>query len=312
MTPQTGLVVRIDAKRCHVEVDGRVYLLSPRGRLFEGARDVKHPIAVGDRVVVRLDGEGGGSVEEVLPRTSRLARAAAGGEGREQVLVANLDLVLVVSSILEPPFRPGLVDRILAGAEREEIEARLVVNKIDLETGAGSDPSSESWCTSYTGLGYSCARTSARTGAGIDELRQMLAGRITVFCGLSGVGKSSLLNAVQPGLSLRVGVVSRGRHRGGRHTTTHTALLDLTGGGHVVDTPGIRNFGLFDLDPTEVAWLFREMRPWLGQCSFDDCSHSHEPDCKIKHAVAGGQIGRGRYDSYLDLLADARAGQLGG
>jgi ribosome biogenesis GTPase len=307
-TPETvGLVIRIDAKFCHVEVGDRTYLLSPRGRLFEPAGAVKNPIAVGDRVRVILDAQGGGNIDSVLPRTTRLARTAAGDGQREQVMVANVDQVIVVASTRQPGFRAEIVDRILAGAEREGIAARLVVNKVDLEP-ADERRSSATWCEFYRGLGYPSLATSAVTGAGVDELRTALHNRLSVFCGPSGVGKSSLLNAVEPELSLRVGKVSGGGAREGRHTTTHSSLLRVRGGGHVVDTPGIRNFGLFGLEPSEVWGLFVEMRECPGRCAFADCTHSHEPDCRIRKSLAEGKIAESRYASYRELLAEAREG----
>ncbi|PIE22883.1 MAG: ribosome small subunit-dependent GTPase A [Planctomycetota bacterium] len=315
MSELHGLVVRIDAKRCHVEVEGQVHLLTPRGRLFEDKGRVKNPIAVGDYVVVDLDSEEGGAIEAVLPRKSKLARASAGEGTMEQVLVANVDQVLIVSAIVDPLFRPRIVDRILAGAERGGMQARIVLNKLDLEgqrkakkaevLAAGGPElvhSSETWRRFYEGLGYPVHLCSAAQGRGIDELRAVLEDKITVFSGLSGVGKSSLLNAIEPGLSLRVGKIS-GRHREGKHTTTHSSLLRLENGGHVVDTPGIRNFGLFGLERAELATLFREMRPFLGECSYRDCSHTHEPDCAVLAALKRGEIEAFRYESYCDLLS---------
>ncbi len=311
----TGLVIRIDARRCHVEIEGEVHLLVPRGRLFEDRRSVKNPIAVGDRVRVLLDAEAGGTIDEVLPRRNKLARSSAGEGTREQIMVANLDQVLVVASIAEPEFRSQMVDRIVAGAEREGLLVRIVLNKVDLEqdlTGAttGGVLPSEHWANFYESLGYTCLRASATTGVGIEALRERLCDHLTVLCGMSGVGKSSLLNAIDPELKLRVGLVSVRGRREGRHTTTHTSLSRLSGGGHVVDTPGVRNFGLFGLDPREVAELFVEMRPFLGTCNFDDCSHTHEPKCPIRAAVEDNAIAGSRYDAHKELLAEAKAGHL--
>jgi len=303
-----GLVVRVDAKRCHVEVDDAVYLLSPRGKLF-GRRDrVRNPIAVGDRVLVTI-ADGGGSIDSVLPRRSKLARATAGEGRQEQVLVANVDRVLVVSSILDPEFRPALVDRILIGAERGGIDAQVVVTKVDLEP--GEPEGSRKWAAFYERLGYTTHLCSIITRVGIDEMRAVFADHITVVSGLSGVGKSSLLNAVDPELSLRVGDISA-RWREGRHTTTHTSLLRLSGGGHVVDTPGIRNFGLFGLEPQELASFLPEFASRLGECRFNDCLHRIEPGCAIRAAVEAGSIARSRYESYLALLDECESGLLDG
>ncbi len=307
----TGLVLRVDAKRCHVDVGGQVYLLSPRGKLFESRGTAKNPVAVGDRVEVTLDGDGGGSIERVLERSTKLARASAGEGTREQVLVANVDQALIISSMRAPEFRPALVDRILAGAERGGIAPRIVMNKIDNEDAASTGAhSSAHWIAFYERLGYPGHRVSAQTGEGVEALRGYLANHITVFCGLSGVGKSSLLNAIEPGLALRVGNVSKRGVREGRHTTTHSALLRLECGGYVVDTPGIRNFGLFGLAEREVAALFPELRVHLGSCAFDDCLHTHEPHCAIKAARDRGEITASRYASYVELLEDAHSGAL--
>lgn len=307
--PVEGLVIRIDSKRCHVEMGDEVLLLSLRGKLFSGKGRVKNPIAVGDRVHVTLDGEGGGSIDKVLKRTSQLARASAGEGKMLQVMVANLDQALVVSAIEEPEFRPRLVDRILAGCEHEEIDAIIIINKVDLGADGLDDPRVTRWKAFYEALGYEVLPVSAATGLGVEALHERLADKLTVFCGLSGVGKSSLLNAIQPGLALAVGEVSE-RLKEGRHTTTHSSLLRLDNGGHVVDTPGIRNFGLFGSVPREIAYLYVEMRPLLSKCRFQDCLHTHEPKCAIKEALQAGTITQQRYDSYLELLADAEKGRL--
>ncbi|MFQ5504928.1 MAG: ribosome small subunit-dependent GTPase A [Planctomycetota bacterium] len=300
---RTGLVVRIDAKRCHVEVDDEVLLLSPRGRLFRDKGPSRNPIAVGDRVSVTLDGSGGGSIDRVLPRRTQLTRQSAGEGRQEQVLVANVDRALVVTSVKDPPFLPHLVDRILAGAERGGIDAHLVLNKIDLVPGIPG------WRSFYEKLGYPVHLTSARTGAGISGLTRVLEGHITVFLGPSGAGKSALLNCIEPGLSLQVGEISR-RWREGKHTTTHSSLLRLGAGGHVVDTPGLRNFGLFGLEPRDLATLFREFRPHLGSCTFKDCLHRQEPDCAVIAARSENRISASRYASYLEVLADSEGGSL--
>ena len=311
VSDKTGLVLRIDAKRCHVEVGDEVFLLSPQGKLFENKGLVKNPVAVGDRVCVELDGEGSGSITEVLPRQSKFSRKSAGESALEQILVANLDLALVVSSVRDPKFRPRLVDRILAGCERQGIEARLLINKVDLEDSGETqaEDSAAYWCALYEELGYDCMTLSTVTNQGIDALYAVLEDRISVFCGLSGVGKSSLLNAVEPGLALAIGTISQS-HREGRHTTTHSSLLRLKNGGHVVDTPGIRNFGLFGVAPTEVAELFKEFHKHLGHCKFNDCIHHKEPACAIRNALDNGEIQQSRYESYLELLEDAKSGQL--
>lgn len=292
--------MRIDAKIVHVEIGGRTLKLTLRGRLFEEQGLEKRPIAVGDRVLVDLDAEGGGTVDEVLPRRSRLVRETSGEGGREQVLAANVTLVLAVNAISEPTFQPELLDRILAGAMREGIDAAVVFTKTDRDR-KGIAPELEA-C--YQRIGYRVFLTSihgdAADGLAFTELRQLMARNETVVCGPSGAGKSSLINRLQPGLDLKVGTL--GRIKQGRHTTTHTQLVPLPGGGHVLDTPGIRSFGLLGLTRQETPFLFREFTPLIGKCPYRDCSHLVEADCAVRLAVDEGRIALSRFQSYRTLV----------
>lgn len=297
-----GTVLRVDAKSCQVEVNGRELRLPLRGRLFEESTEQKRPVAVGDRVRVRLEGEDG-VIEEVLPRRTKLSRSSAGSGDREQVLAANVDRVLVVASIAEPPFQPLLVDRALAGAEREGLPAVLVITKADRDR-KGRIPEVRRL---YEAIGQPVLVTSIREGhrteESLEELRRILHAGTSVLIGPSGAGKSSLINALVPGLNLRVGSISRIRQ--GKHTTTHTRLIPLPGGGAVLDTPGVRNFGLFGLRPHEVAELFPEMRPLRDRCEFRDCLHLVEPGCAVRAALERGEIAPSRYASYRDLVEEA-------
>jgi ribosome biogenesis GTPase len=295
-----GIVLRIDAKVCHVDVQGQVNLVPLRGRLFEDLGQEKRPLAVGDRVIVSMAGEGG-SIEERVERRNRLSRSSAGAGDKEQVVAANLDQVLVVAALQDPEFDPILVDHVIAGAEREGIEVAVVFSKVDLVSAAEVDP----WARIYESLGYPVLRTSARTGAAIADVRDLLRDRVSVLSGSSGVGKSSLLNAVDPALELRVGDISK-RSRMGRHTTSHAQLLRIATGGHVVDTPGIRHFGLFGITQREVGSLFREIEVLVGTCKYADCLHRVEQGCAVLAALADGRIARSRHESFLDVLGDAR------
>lgn len=306
MPEKEGLVLRIDAKRVHVEVDGAELALPLRGKLFEGRSDEKRPLAVGDRVRVELGAEGtDGVVLERLPRTTRLSRKAAGDDDREQVLAANVSLVLVVASVREPGFQPELVDRMLAAAEREELTAALVLTKVDRDR----KDEARAWCELYVGLGYETILTSVAKGkettAELARVRALLAAHTTVLCGASGVGKSSLLNALVPGLDLRVGSI--GRIAQGRHTTTHTRLIPLPGGGHVLDTPGVRAFGLWGVGTQELGFYFREIAARSPTCAFRSCTHRHEPECAVLAAVERGEIAASRYRSYLLLYGEGEA-----
>ncbi|MCA8943326.1 MAG: ribosome small subunit-dependent GTPase A, partial [Planctomycetes bacterium] len=258
---------------------------------------------VGDRVrISRAGDEGNGAIDEVLPRTSKLARRGSGEDAREQVIAANISRVLIVAAIREPEFQASLVDRILAAAERQELPASIVLTKLDRDRkGNGAR-----WAELYRSIGYEVFVTSVAPGHEteheLEALRELLHTNVTVLSGLSGVGKSSLLNALIPGLGLRIG--SLGKIRQGKHTTTHTQLIPLPGGGYVLDTPGIRSFGLFATDPGELTFYFREMRALRDQCAFRNCSHRDEPDCAIVRAVENGEIAPSRWESYQKLYAE--------
>jgi ribosome biogenesis GTPase len=216
----------------------------------------------------------------------------------EDVLVANVDLVALVFACAHPEHSPRMLDRYLVLTEASELDTLIVANKIDL---VGDERARELFAI-YEQIGYKVLYTSPKTSAGIGELRARLAGRISVVTGKSGVGKSSLLNAVQPGLGIATGEVSELLHKG-RHTTTVAELHPLEGerGGHVADTPGIRELGLWQFPRDELDWCFREFRPFLNDCYFTGCTHIHEPDCGVRAAVAAGKISEARHYSYVKL-----------
>lgn len=271
-----------------------------RGRV-KRERQSSDLAVIGDRVVAERLPDGTGAIESVEPRERRFSRRQPGPRGswREDVLVANPDLVAIVFATDRPPPNPRLIDRFLVVAEYNEVPAVLVANKVDL---VGADAARATFGP-YQRIGYDVVYTSAKSGAGLDDLRERLAGRLSIVTGPSGVGKSTLLNALQPGLQLKTGEVSEALHKG-RHTTTHAELLPLDDprGGYVADTPGIRELGLWEIPPTELAWCFPEFRPHLGSCAFNDCSHLHEPRCGLRAAVGSGAISEERYDSYRRML----------
>ncbi len=293
----------MDAKFCNVEVDGITHKLPLRGRLFAETTDQKRPVAVGDRVGISL-GDDGGAIHEVLPRESKLSRSSAGSGDREQVLAANISLVMVVASIVEPPFQTDLIDKTLAGAEREEIEAVIVLTKIDRDRRGRA----EEIINIYKNVGYRVFATSIieghRTEDAIEQIGALLHQNRTILVGPSGAGKSSLINELVPGLDLKVG--SLGRIRQGRHTTSHTQLIPLTGGGHVLDTPGIRNFGLFGARVEDIPLLFREIAQRAETCEFRNCTHLVEPGCSVRAALDCGEISQSRYDSYSMIIEHLR------
>jgi len=291
-----GTVIRVDARGCVVDVDGEELFCRVRGRFYEDLQGQKRPIAPGDHVQVSRTSAGEGAVEEIEPRRTRLSRRAAHGE-REQVIAANVDQVAIVVSSKNPPLRPGFIDRLIIAASNQAIEPFVVINKIDL----GRAKQVEKVREMFTDLGYEVLLTSARDRDGVSDLAERLTDNVTVLAGHSGVGKSSLLNAIHPGLNLAVGVVSA-RTTKGRHTTTRATLFPLPFGGYVVDTPGVRAFGLWDVEKADLDIFFREFEPLIEQCRFYDCTHDHEPDCAVRAAVENGDVRRPRYDAYIRIM----------
>ena len=293
----TGTVIRLDTASCQVLCEGQIVRCAFPGkwRLRRGAETL--PLAVGDRVAVSPRPTGDGVVESVEPRQGGvLARKAAGEREAEQVVAANVDQLVVVVSAADPPLNRQLLDRLVVSGEQGGLAVSVCLNKIDLVAPGLFDPVLDL----YRRLGYDALATSAASGQGIEALRGRLQGKTSVLAGPSGAGKSTLLMAVQPGLQLRVQPVSRATRKG-RHTTSSVSLLPLHVGGCVVDTPGVREFGLYDLARDDLRRYFPEMLERLGQCRFADCSHRQEPGCAVVAAVEAGAIDRGRYESYCHI-----------
>lgn len=279
-----------------------------RGRLKRDAseptrRDVpdedRLKLAVGDEVLVEPDVRGGAwAICEILPRRSRLARRAPGGAYGERIVAANLDQVVVVFAAAKPEPHPRMLDRFLVIAEANALAARVIVNKIDL---VGERTAHERFAP-YEQAGYPVHYTSTKRGDGLAAVRSMLGGRVSVFTGPSGVGKSSLLNALFPGLALRIGEISESVNKG-RHTTVGANMIALPDeqGGYVVDTPGLREVGMWALSPEHLDACFPELRPFIPTCRFADCTHTAEPGCAVKDAVARGEVSTERFASYLKL-----------
>lgn len=259
-----------------------------------------HRVVAGDRVVVTPEEGETTVVEEVLPRRSELVRSAPGGRG-QKIIAANVDQVAVVVALHRPVLRPDLLDRFLLLAELCNLGSLVVLNKTDLASNPSeADEAVSSLRERYSEAGYPVIATSTETGEGLPGLVEALTARVTVLAGPSGVGKSTLLNAIAPGLSLRTGEVSR-RRGSGRHTTVSARLLPLPFGGWVVDTPGFSDLGLDGVDPHDLAQAFPEMRALAPECRFRRCSHTHEPGCAVTEAEGRGDLHPGRLETYRSL-----------
>ena len=268
-------------------IGGFYYVDTPEGLIECKARGkfrktVGKPI-VGDRVQLEVQPDGTGYLMSIAPRRNSLIRPA----------VANLDLVVAVASAAPPVTDPFLIDKVTAIAVHKEITPLVVINKTDADAG-------DELYETYRKSGIEVLRVSARTGEGIDALRERICGKVSAFAGNSGVGKSTLVGALEPGLALRTGSISES-HRKGRHTTTFSAMYPLTGGGFLIDTPGIKGFGLIDIDDHELWHYFPEMMRIGAGCRFYNCTHTHEPGCAVREAVARGEVARSRYESYLKI-----------
>ena len=291
-----GEVVWIGLKRCRVRVPGAVLDCE---LALEIARRQQTLIAVGDEVFVHRE-SGLDIVREVLPRRSRLARPDPGNPNAERLIVANVDVVVVIVSVKAPPLHPRLIDRYLVAVQRGNAQAAICVNKVDLLS-----PQERSFelakLRPYERLGIEVAPCSTLNHEGMARVRQIIDGKTCAFVGHSGVGKSSILNALHPELGIDTGAVSEVYGRG-RHTTTASSLYHLGGQTRLIDTPGIRSFGIGDMGPAELCWYFPEFAPFASGCKFRDCSHSHEPGCAVKAAAEADRIPRERYETYLRLL----------
>lgn len=297
-----GTVVRRSSDHAQVVAGEETFRCVLRGRMRESGETV----VVGDRVLFRTLGTDEGVIEDVLPRKSILARRSL--RKGDRAYAANIDQVLVVASAAEPKLRPSLVDRILIAAERDGLDPVICLNKIDL------DPKGQARAVLavYRDLGYRVIETSVPLDLGFegsDGLRAILRDRSTILTGHSGVGKSSILNALIPGLALRVGEVSRATAKG-KHATTEVSLIPLSGGGFVVDTPGFREFAIGGLALEEIGRYYPEFRPYIPACRYKDCLHAREPGCAVQQAVERGEIPALRFRNYLSILRAERSPHL--
>lgn len=296
-----GTVTRATGSWYDVLHNGETIVCRIRGRIrLKGVRST-NPVVVGDRVVCVQGTDGEWVIDRILPRRNYIIRRASNLSKESHIIAANIDQALLVVTLAEPVTAPEFIDRFLVTCEAYKIPATILLAKYDL---AAADPEAvTAFHATYEGAGYRVIDLSALDGTGVETVRDMTAGRTTLLSGNSGVGKSTLVGTLEPGLELRTGAISES-HGTGRHTTTFSAMYPLSNGGFLIDTPGIKGFGLIDIDDHEVWHYFPEMLRTAPDCRFYNCTHTHEPGCAVRDAVERGDIAWSRYESYLKILDD--------
>jgi ribosome biogenesis GTPase len=306
LTRKEGVVLKGTGGVWHVRAEsGETHEASLRGRLKQEREETKK-LAVGDRVVLEIDQRGEHwAIADILPRHSQLARRAPGEGQGERIVAANVDQVVIVFAATKPEPHRRMLDRFLVIAEANSLESRIVINKIELVDKEGTERA----FSDYAAAGYPVHFTSVKQRIGLDQLHDQLAGKTSVLTGPSGVGKSSLMNAMYPGLDLRVGEISESVNKG-RHTTVGALLHPLPDGGYVVDSPGLREVGMWGLASEHLDECFREFRQYIPLCRFGNCTHRVEPGCAVRDAVEKGGISGERYDSYVRLREEMEQSEL--
>ncbi len=294
-----GRIIQSTGKWYKVSCDGEIIDSRLPGKFRLNKKEVTNPVAVGDYVDIIVGDDGTGSIQKIHDRENYIPRQATHGRRGEQILVSNVDRAWVVQSVKQPKLNTGFIDRFLVTCEAYEVPGGVIFNKMDLAKSGGKAHVQE-LSELYQSLGYETAITSAETGD-TDDLKSKIIGKTSVFIGPSGVGKTSLLNQIEPGLELKVGEISSYSQKG-KHTTTFARLIPLSDGGFVVDTPGIREFGLVDIEKMELSLYFPEMIEPRQNCKFYNCTHYHEPKCGVVEAFEEGKIAASRYHSYLNIL----------
>jgi ribosome biogenesis GTPase / thiamine phosphate phosphatase len=291
---QTGLIIKAQSGFFTVETGSGFVICQLRGKLKRG-RAKGDIAAVGDRVQITLLTDGSGAIEEIEERKRAIVRLDPRPQGEyQQILLANPDQAVFVFACANPTPHLKMLDRYLVISEKQRVPAVVVANKIDLV----DDP--RKLFGVYESIGYRVLYTSTKLNAGLDEFKEILMGKVSALGGPSGVGKSSLLNAIQPGLGLAVNEISTAMQKG-KHTTVTRQMFPLVGGGYVADTPGWKSLALWDTEPEEIDAYFPELRDLVPHCQFSDCTHTHEPGCAVQAALKEGRIHQERYDSYLRL-----------
>tara|TARA_R110000868_G_scaffold37111_10_gene131518 strand:+ start:105 stop:1022 length:918 start_codon:yes stop_codon:yes gene_type:complete len=297
---QKGRIIQSTGSWYKVDLGNEIVQSRLPGRFRLEGKEVTNPIAVGDWVDITVGKDGSGNIEKIHQRDNYITRQATHGRRGEQILVSNLDIAFVVQSIKQPKLKEGFIDRFLVTCEAYEVPAGIIVNKMDLVSENG-EAFVEELKNLYEGFGYKFFSTSATEPNSLKTLNEELSDKTSVFIGPSGVGKTSLLNTIDPNFSEKVGEISSFSNKG-KHTTTFAKLIKLSNGGFLADTPGIREFGLFNIEPWELSLYFPEMLEPRRECKFNTCTHLHEPSCGVMEAFEQGKIDAGRYDSYIKIL----------
>lgn len=283
-----------------MSTDSSIYDCRLAGKFRLEKKEVTNPIAVGDMIQFKLGEDGTGYIVEIEERVNYIPRQATHGKRGEQILISNIDRAWVVQSVISPRLNMGFIDRFLVTCEAYEIPAGIIINKMDLASEKAVDVMDDI-SGLYQGLGYQVVLTSISDAKSISRLSDIIQNETSVFIGPSGVGKTSLLNAIDPDLGLKIGEISTYSDKG-KHTTTFARLIPLEIGGFVADTPGIREFGIVNITKPELSLFFPEMAEAREECKFYNCTHFHEPDCGVRTAFEDGKIDADRYHSYLNIL----------
>ena len=294
-----GTVLRSTGSWYEVLHEGERYQCRIRGKLrLKGIRST-NPVVVGDVVRVEEDEQGGYVISAIEPRRNYIIRRASNLSKESHIIAANIDMALLVVTLFSPETATEFIDRFLVTCEAYKVPVTILLAKADLARQRPDEVAA--FHDIYERAGYPIIEVSALEGKGVEQVRELLRGKTTLLSGNSGVGKSTLVATVEPGLDIRTGEISQSHHKG-KHTTTFSTMYPLSEGGYIIDTPGIKGFGLIDIEENELAHYFPEMMRYLPDCRFYNCSHTHEPHCAVVEAVERGEIAYSRYESYLKIM----------